>query len=258
MEFQVNDKVIIGDLSKYKGEHYYDKIKDTIGKSGIITRGKGMAGQYQVKVDGDIWYYYESQLKIEEAKGFKVGDEVTVKAVLHRAPQATLGMQGTIKSPGNNGKCYHVDFGKPMGMWAYDDEELELVKKVIEPPKVFSLKEAQKLCIDGVKVTIVDPSSPKNHMIFDGKNFMYYEDGEYDVADYVLRNDEWTLWTEPEPIKESEVTIVLSSKHAAILHDLVNSSSCRDGIVTSDKLESSDEDVNEMLWDVFDKLEEVR
>lgn len=74
----------------------------------------------------------------------------------------------------------------------WENEELAL-----EPQQTMTLKEAMKLCIDGAKVCFEGSQSPKNHMAFDGKNFVYFEDGEYTVANMVLHREQWKLWTEP-------------------------------------------------------------
>ena len=124
---------------------------------------------------------------------FKVGDDVKViKVDEGSSNEVSLGRTGVVTRVDHDSAPYKVEFEELGDWWFYSEDDLELTQQTM------TLKEAMKSCIDGAKVYFVGSLNIKNHMAFDGKNFVYFEDGEYTVADTVLRRTQWKLWKEPE------------------------------------------------------------
>lgn len=124
---------------------------------------------------------------------FKVGDEVKViKVGAESSKEISIGKTGIITKVDYDAAPYKVELEELDNWWFYSEDELELIRETM------TLKEAMKSCIDGAKVCFVGSRSPKNYMVFDGKNFVYFEHGVYEVAGKVLRQTQWKLWKEPE------------------------------------------------------------
>lgn len=134
---------------------------------------------------------------------FNVNDKVIMVAYNGNKDDAHfpeyIGRQGIIIEDDESiDQPYLVKFNNGKVLWLWQSD-IELVSDTEElAPQTMTLKEAMKSCIDGAKVCFVGSCSPKNHMKFDGKNFVYFEDGEYEVVSMVLHQTQWKLWTEPE------------------------------------------------------------
>lgn len=169
--------------------------------TGIKTRASGEFWGYFVTFDDDtknnhgdriFWENEELASGSEEtAMEFKVGDRVEVIDANCKiiASNGDLGTVHTVDRAGYIG----VDFDNGKQCIAWNLSRFKVIDETM------TLKEAMKLCIDGSKVCFAGSRSPKNHMKFDGKNFVYFEHGVYEVAgDALLRQTQWKLWEEPE------------------------------------------------------------
>lgn len=132
---------------------------------------------------------------------FKAGQRVRIIAnnVYSREFDRFIGTEDVIDRFGFH--SYYL-VGRENDNTTWNHDELELIEEeAVKPvePKVFSLKEAQKLCIDGAKVSIDDQRYLNSYMFFDGEDFMWYNDPDKSTekAIGVFDYSKWRLYVEP-------------------------------------------------------------